>query len=177
MSLNTAWTDGTFHSERKDASEVRANLIFQVPDLQANARSCEFSHIFSTVPLMLMLGGDVNFLEVLTMCLLLSIPTEATIQSYFWSSLGYLCFITVPCLDCEVLGSEDYVRAFMCLHGSTVIRFLLQARVKKNWWWLWAVILMFTLNANRRITRLFYFLLMNNTYCGGRLEVCSSESQ
>lgn len=82
-SLSTVFTDGAFHLERKDASEVMANLIFQILDSQANARTCEFSCVFSTVPLMLMSGGDVNFLEVLTMCLLLSIPTEATIQSCF----------------------------------------------------------------------------------------------
>lgn len=81
---DTLLADGTFHLERKDASEVRANLIFQIPDLQTNKKSCcEFSCVFSAVPLMLMFGEDVNFLEVLTMCSLLSIPTEATIQSCF----------------------------------------------------------------------------------------------
>lgn len=33
---DTLLADGTFHLERKGASEVRANLIFRIPDLQTN---------------------------------------------------------------------------------------------------------------------------------------------
>lgn len=61
-----------------------------------------------------MFGGDVNFLMVLPMCSLMYVPTEAIVRNCFWSLVGYLCFITFTCLDCEK-KEEGLCEYFFCV--------------------------------------------------------------